>query len=178
MDVVLVSIDLTETIEGGVVQRLCSAPFDVVHNGYQYTAVGDLLAIEEVKESAELASIGVGITLSGIDPAYRHEIDNAAFKKAPVEILRCELPDDAEDNIIPSQNAVVFHRGTCDTPVTKVDYTKGTMTIELQTESVFGSLVKTPDLCRTSQASHESRHPGDEFFKYVASSAQEEIWRS
>ncbi|MBE5156671.1 hypothetical protein HJ044_04875 [Vibrio parahaemolyticus] len=178
MEVVLVSIDLTLTIEGGVVQRLCSAPYDVIHNGYEYVAVGDLLAIEEIKESAELSSVGIGITLSGIDPAYRYEIDNAAFKKAPIEVLLCELSDDAEDNIIPSSNAIVYHRGTCDTPVTKIDYSVGTMTIELQTESIFGSLVKTPDLCRTSQSSHESRHPGDQFFKYVASSAQEEIWRT
>lgn len=178
MEVILISIDLTKTIEGGVVQRLCSAPFDVIHNGYEYVAVGDLLGIEDVKETAELVSSGIGITLSGIDPAYRYEIDNAGFKKAPIEILRCELPDEAEDNIIPSNNAIVYHRGTCDTPVTKIDYSTGTMTIELQTESIFGSLVKTPDLCRTSQSSHESRHPGDQFFKYVADTSQKEIWRT
>jgi hypothetical protein len=178
MQIVLVSVDLTASTTGGRVHRFASSAFDVVHNGYEFRAVGDLMAIEELEESNDLTNLGIGITLSGIDPSYRTEIDNNGFKKAPIVILVAELDDTANTNIIPTEKAFIYHRGTCDTPNTTVDYDSGTMSIEISTESVFGSLVKLPDLCRTSQASHESRHAGDKFFTFVASIAQEETWRS
>ena len=81
------------------------------------------------------------------------------------------------DQVLDSQ---YWHRGTCDTPNTVIDYSSdpATMRIEVSTQSIFGNLDKVPDLCRTSQGSHSSRHPGDLFFSKVASISQEEVWRT
>lgn len=175
MDIVLISLDLTAAPSGRV-HRLCSAPFNVMYNGYEYQGAGDLIGIEDLDLSADLTTIGLGFTLSGIDPAYRQEIDNGGFKRAPIEVLLAELPDDT--NTVPNNTAIYYHRGTCDTPNTKIDYATGSLEIEITTQSILGNLSKVPDLCRTSQATHTSRHPGDDFFLFVASTEQEEIWKS
>lgn len=174
-DIVLVSLDLTKT-PAGRVHRVTSAAHDVEYNGYVYTAVGDALAIEEVDESNDLTTIGMGISLSGLDPAYREEIDQGGLRHAPIEVLIAHLPENT--NIVPSGTAIIYHRGTCDTPNTVIDYESNTMTIDIQTESIFGILSKVPDLCRTSMSTHESRHAGDKFFTYVASTSQTEVWKS
>jgi len=175
MDIVLISLDLTAA-SAGRVHRICSAPFDIEYNGYEYTGAGDLIGIEDLDLSADLTTIGVTLTLSGIDPAYRSEIDSGGFKKAPIEVLLATVPEDT--NIVPDNTAIYYHRGTCDTPNTVIDHDAGEMQIEISTESILGNLSKVPDLCRTSQASHTARHAGDDFFKYVASISQEEIWKS
>ncbi|PHS21998.1 MAG: hypothetical protein COA84_14040 [Robiginitomaculum sp.] len=175
IDIVLLSLDLTKA-PAGTVHRLTSNSFDVLYNGNNYSAVGDLLNFEDIENMAELTSIGTTLSLSGIDPAYRIEIDNGGFLNAPIDISIAQLP--ANTNIVPDGTAAYFHRGTCDTPNTEIDYESGTMSINIGTRSVFGNLDKVPDLCRTSQSSHKARHAGDDFFKYVASIAQEEIWKS
>lgn len=174
-DIVLLSLDLTNATAGNV-HRLTSNSFDVVYNGNNYSAVGDLLNFDDIENMAELTSIGTSISLNGIDPAYRIEIDNGGFLNAPIDISIAQLPDNT--NVVPDNTAAYFHRGTCDTPNTEIDYASGTMSINIGTRSVFGSLDKIPDLCRTSQSSHKARHAGDDFFKYVASVAQEEVWKS
>jgi len=175
IDVVLLSLDLTAAPSGNV-HRLTSNSFDIEYNGHNYSAVGDLIGMESIENMAELTSIGMSISLSGIDPAYRQEIDNGGFLRAPIDISIAQLPDNT--NVVPDNTAAFFHRGTCDTPNTEIDYDAGTMSINIGTQSVFGNLDKIPDLCRTSQSSHKARHAGDDFFKYVASIAQEEIWKS
>jgi len=175
IDIVLVSLDLTKAT-GGIVHRMCSASHDVQYNGHTYRAVGDLLSIDDIESTADLTTLGTSITLSGIDPAYRQEIDNGGFLRAPIDIMIAQLPEGSDT--VPDNTAGYYHRGTCDTPNTEIDYSTGSLTIAINTQSVFGNLDKIPDLCRTSQSSHEARHPGDKFFTFVAAVTQEEKWIS
>jgi len=174
MDVVLISLDLTGAEPAGLVHRFCSHSHDVMHNGYKYTAAGGLIGMEDVDITSDLTTIGLSLSLSGVDPAYRKEIDNGGFKNAPIEVLIGDLPPNSDT----VTNTRIHFRGTCDTPSTDIDYSKGEMTINIDAQSPFRQLDKTPDLMRTSQSSHETWHKGDKFFKFVASQSQEEVWRS
>lgn len=179
--IVLVELDLTAA-PAGTVHRVCTASHDVVMNGYTFVGAGDLLKIDDIETTADLASIGTTITLSGIDPAYRQEIDRNGFKKAPITIYAGDIQDNTNQVI----NEVIIHAGTCDTPITEVDYSSGSMTIGVSTVSVWGDLEKTPNLSRSSYATHSSLHAydadgnfvPDEIYKYVASTATEEEWIS
>ncbi|AGG58286.1 hypothetical protein VPDG_00125 [Vibrio phage henriette 12B8] len=181
--IILLTLDLTAAPSGNV-HRLCTAPHDIIYGGYLYTAVGDLLSIDELETSADLNSVGTTITLSGIDPAYRREIDNNGFRNAPIELAIGYVNDNT--NTIPNGTAVIIHTGTCESPITDVNYESGEMTIGVSTNSIWGNLDKVPDLSRASYATHSSRHcydkdgnfSPDETFKYVASTANEEKWIS
>ncbi|EDM66193.1 hypothetical protein PE36_00310 [Moritella sp. PE36] len=178
--VLLLDLDLRKTDSGGnpigFVYQITTAAFNVIYEGNEYMAVGDLLEIDDLSESADLSSIGTTITLSGINPSFRREIDNGSFLKSPIDLRIGEITPGT--NIIPDGTAGYVHRGFCDTPNSEIDHSNGSLTIAVATESVFQSLTKTPDLCRTSQSSHEARHNGDKFFTYVASTAQEETWKT
>ncbi|HHF0536540.1 TPA: hypothetical protein ACPHTZ_000493 [Vibrio alginolyticus] len=175
MDIVLISLDMTAA-PAGRVHRMCTAPFNVTYNGYEYIGIGDIINIDELDLTADLTSIGLSFTLGGIDPAYRREIDNNGFKRAPIEVLLATVADGT--NVVPDNTAIFYHRGTCDTPNTSIDHDTGTLVINITTQSMLGNLKKIPDLCRTSQATHTARHPGDDFFKFVATTEQEELWIS
>lgn len=179
--IILVELNLTAA-PAGRFHRVCSAAHDIIYEGNEYTAVGDLMEIEDIETTAELANIGTTITLSGIDPAYRREIDQNGFKRAPIKIFAADL--DENTNIV--TNATLIHAGTCDTPITDVDYDTGIMTIGISTISIWGELDKTPNLNRSSYATHAALHCynevgefiPDEIYKYVASVSTEEQWKS
>jgi hypothetical protein len=179
--ILLLELDLTAA-PAGRFHRLTTAMHDVEYEGYTWDGVGDLISVDDIQNTAEIASLGTTVTLSGIDPAYRQEIDQNGFKKAPIRILAADL----EDNTNVITNAVVIHAGTCDTPITEIDYEQGTMTIGVSTVSIWGDLEKTPDLTRSSYATHSSIHSynmngdyePDQFFKFVASTSIEEDWIS
>lgn len=174
MEIVLISVDMTGAEGGGFVYRFCSHSHDIVHNSYTYTAAGGLISMEDVELSADLTTIGLSLGLSGIDPAYHSEIENGGFKNAPVEVLIAEVPDGSNETTA----SQYYFRGTADTPNTEIDYGNGTITVNLSIQSPLRVLDKSPELMRTSQSSHEAYHPGDKFFKYVASTATEETWKS
>lgn len=176
--IVLLALDLTRTDTGtdGEVVRLCTAAHNVTYDGSEYMAVGDLLKIDELSEEAALITKGTTITLNGIDPSYRQEIDRNAFKFAPIDLLIGVLPIGM--NTV--TNAQYWHRGTCDSPNTVIDYSAEVeqLVIQVSTNSVFGNLDKTPSLTRCSQSSHEATHNGDKIFSFVASaSLGEELWK-
>lgn len=179
--ILFVELDLTAA-EAGRFHRVCSAAHDVQLNGNEYTAAGQLLQVEDLQEVVDVANIGANIILSGVDPAYRIEIDRNGFKKAPVKIYAADL----DDNTNIATNAVLLHAGTADTPVTEVDYSSNTMTIAISTNSIWGELDKSPNLTRSSFATHSAIHcydkdgnyAPDEAFKYVASTSTEEQWIS
>lgn len=177
--IVLVDLDLTKTNTGddGKYVRLCTASHDVIYNGFTYTAVGDLLKIDKLDEEADLITKGTILTLNGIDPSYRAEIDRNAFKFAPIDILIGVLPEGSAE----VSDAQYWHRGTCDSPNTVIDYSGEVeqLVIEVSTTSIFGNLNATPSLTRCSQSSHEATHNGDKIFSFVAaSSLGEELWKT
>ena len=181
--IILLSLDLTAA-PAGTIHRLCTAAHDIVYESHTYIAVGDLLKIDDLETSADLNSVGTTITLSGIDPAYRREIDSNGFRNAPIELSIGYVQDNT--NIIPDGSTVVIHTGTCESPITDVNHETGEMTIGVSTTSIWGNLDKVPDLSRASYATHSSRHcydkdgnfSPDQAFKYVASAANEEQWIS
>ncbi len=176
---ILVELDLTAATAGNF-HRVCSAAHDVIYDGNVYSAAGQLLQVDDLQNMIDMANIGTTVTLSGIDPAYRQEIDNNGFKRAPITIIAADLPDDTDEVV----NAVIVHAGTCDTPVTEVDYGSDTITIGISTVSIWGELDKSPNLTRSSFATHSAIHcydengeySPDETFKYVASTSSEEQW--
>lgn len=173
MQVVLLELDLTNAPSGSIV-RLTTAPFDVIWNGYTFQASGDLLQIDGLDTTADLTTIGTVVTLQGVDPSFQIEIENSGFLKAPIDLLIADIPEGT--NI--ATTASYWHRGYCDTPATTVDYENETITIGVETQSIFQSLDRVPDLMRTSQSNHQAHHNGDRFFEYVADTPVEETWRS
>ncbi len=171
--VVLLELDLTRAPSGTVV-RLTNSPYDIIWNGYTFQATGDLLEIDGLDSTADLTTIGTTITLQGIDPSFQSVIDANGFLKAPIDLLLATIPDNT--NI--ATEASYWHRGFCDTPATIVNYDDGSITIGIETQSIFQDLDREPNLMRTSQANHQANHKGDRFFEYVADTPIEEIWRT
>ena len=179
--ILMLELDLTNA-PAGRFHRLCTAAQNITYNGYEWLAVGDLLEVDDLQNTCEIASLGTTITLSGIDPNYRSEIDANGFNNAPITLFTADLV--GELNTV--ENVTIVHSGTCDTPVTEVDYESGTMTIAVSTISIWGDLEKKPDLSRNSFATHSATHcynsngdfEPDEFYKFVASVADEEDWIS
>lgn len=170
---VLVELDLSNAPSGNVI-RMTNAPYDIIWNGYQFIGNGDLLQIDGLETTADLTTIGTTVTLQGVDPAFQQQIDANGFLNAPIDILLADVPEGA--NI--ASSAAYWHRGFCDTPATVVDYQNSTITIGVETQSIFKQLENVPDLMRTSQTNHQAYHDGDRFFEFVADTPVEEIWRT
>lgn len=170
---VLVELDLSKAPSGNVI-RLTNAPYDIVWNGYLFTGNGDLLQIDGLETTADLTTIGTTVTLQGVDPAFQQQIDANGFLNAPIDVLLADVPEGT--NIAAS--AAYWHRGFCDTPATVVDYQNSTITIGVETQSIFKQLENIPNMMRTSQANHQAHHNGDRFFEFVADTPVEEIWRT
>lgn len=170
---VLLELDLTNAPSGNII-RLSNAPYDVIWNGYVFTGNGDLLSIDGLDTTADLATIGTTVNLQGVDPAFQQQIDTNGFLNAPIDILLTDVPEGT--NI--ASSASYWHRGYCDTPATVVDYSNNTITIGVETQSIFKQLEQVPNLMRTSQANHQAHHNGDRIYEFVASTATEEIWRT
>lgn len=170
---VLLELDLSNAPSGNII-RLSNAPYDIIWNGYTFAGNGSLLQIDGLDSSADLTTVGTTVTLQGVDPAFQQQIDANGFLNAPIDILLAEIPDGT--NI--ASSAAYWHRGFCDTPATVVDYENSTITIGVETQSIFKQLDMVPNLMRTSQTNHQAHHNGDRFFEYVADTPTEEIWRT
>lgn len=178
-NIILLKLDLTNAPSGNI-HRYCTAMHDVLYGGYLWKAVGNLLKIDDIEQTVEIATLGTTVTLSGIEIEYQNELDNNGFVNAPITIYSAELGDNT--NVVNS--VTILHSGRCNTPSTDIDYATNTITLAVATESIWGDLDKTPSLARCSFSSHSSQHRTDingamvpdETFKYVASTTTEEKW--
>jgi hypothetical protein len=175
--IIIMDLDLTGAPAGRII-RFTTAPHNVIYEGYEYTAYGDLLQISDIQETGEITSEGIEIQLSGVDVTYQSELDNNGFRDAPIDLRLAELPNTT--NIIPDGTAIWYHRGIADTPRQSIDYRSGTITLVVETRTVLGDLDRIPDLTRCSQSQHGALHGGSLFFQYVASADinPEETWIS
>lgn len=173
MKCILLELRLNDGNGGYNAFRITSAPFDIIYNGSTFTATGELLDIDKLEESTELTTRGLTITLNGIDPSYRQEIESNGFIKAPIDILLANVPDGTN---VPNV-ATFYHRGYADSPYVDTDLERGVMTLQVETKSIFTDIDRVADLMRCSMASHQSRHSGDRFFEYTADVDIEEIWK-
>jgi len=169
----LMRLDLSNSGANRIL-RFTNAPYDIEDLfGDVYQSTGDLLQIGDGSGSeTELVSTGLTVSLSGVDPSYQAEIDNNGFLRAPIDLMLVKVPDGS--NVATEQ--IYYHRGLCDTPQTIIDSTSGTITIQIETQSILGDLDKTPSLTKCSFSVHSSRHAGDKFFEYTADAETQEIW--
>jgi hypothetical protein len=173
--VILMRIDYKDHVTQEVTQvRFTNAPFDVVYMEETWQAAGDLLSIGKQESNYEIVTEGIEIKLSGINTSLRPVIDRHGFRQAPVDIFLATLPENT--NIVSA--ASYYHRGFALSPVTELDEESGTITVIFETQSAFKSLERNSHLMTTSIAHHQSLHPNDQFFQYVADAGLgEETWR-
>lgn len=173
--VILMQIEYKDHSTGEVTPlRFTNAPFDVEYASQTWVAAGDLLSIGKQESNYEIVTEGLEIQLSGINESLRPIIDKHGFRNAPVDILLGTLPDDSDTVTAASY----YHRGFSLSPITELDESSGTITVAFETQSAFKNLERNSHLMTTSLAHHQSLHPNDNFYQYVAdSSLGEETWR-
>jgi hypothetical protein len=175
LTVILMRIDYKDHVTQEVTQvRFTNAPFDVEYMDLTWQAAGDLLSIGRHETNYEIVTEGVEIKLSGINSSYRSVIDRHGFRFAPVDIFLATLEEDSNQVTAASY----YHRGFALSPLTELDEASGTITVVFETQSAFKSLERNSHLMTTSIAHHQSLHPADRFFEYVADAGLgEETWK-
>lgn len=166
-----VQIDLRESTNEYF--NITDAPYDIILDGHVYRAVGSLLAIDKITTENTISSKSLGITLCGVSAEFQETVNTSLFKRAPITIKKCFVPDG--DNKVTA--ATIYYLGFTSTPETDVDYNNGSMALKVDCKSIF-DLDKTPSLMRANNATHQALHNGDKFFQYSNTDRDADVmWR-
>ncbi|KFA99234.1 DUF2163 domain-containing protein [Vibrio sp. ER1A] len=157
----------------GEIMRLTDAPYDVEYDGNTYQAFGTLLSIDRITVENTLSSKALNVTLSGISVDFQESVNNNTFRRKPVKIYKCFVPEGS--NVI--QDMKPYWVGLSSTPETDINYRDGFMALKLSCKSIF-DLDKTPSLMRANNSTHQALHNGDKFFQYATVDQDEDVmWR-
>ncbi|NDO73082.1 baseplate hub domain-containing protein [Shewanella sp. SE1] len=153
---------------------LTNAPYDVNVAGKSYQSVGEILEISEAKNTQELATQGVTISLNGLS-TINDIVGRDALLNAPIDILIADIPDGSDS----TNNFSYYHRGYCGEVQFAVENNGYVASVE--TQSVFKQLDKKASLMETNTATHQTQHSGDLFYQYAVEAGlgtNEETWKS
>ena len=160
---------------------------DITYDGDVYTGSGNLMQISEIQESSDVAARGATITMSGIpsnlislalDEDYQHRIAKIKFGiftesvSSDSELLINDsdflLLNDAGDRLLIGYDSTItmvdLFVGRMDQM--SIDEGPNTSTIALTIESKLIDLER-PRVRRYTDASQQSRFPGDRAFEFV-----------
>lgn len=144
---------------GGPV-RLWTGLGDLTWNGNVFTGAGDLLAVSPIEETAEVASKGITLTLSGLPTSLVATLDGEAWQNRPARVWLALFD---EDGVTMIDDPVPIMRGRMD----QITHTEGeTATVALTIESRLADLER-PRIRRYTAADHEAEYPGDLAFAFV-----------
>ena len=151
------------------IQRYCTAGHDLVWNSYTWKGLGGVVSIEPIQESAEIKSIGVRLSLSGVPVAMRslalNEKPQGTFAKLWVAVY-----DESVGALVGTPMAEYV--GRMDT--LELNLREGVCTVSVNVESPLADLQR-PAGGRFTDADQQSRFPGDKFFEFVPQQAEREL---
>ena len=147
--------------------RATDAPFDITVGGIPYLGLGHLGGIGPVRESTEIQTYNITLTLNGVSTAIVAIALGEAYqgRSAVVSLLFLD------EGHRPVDEAMVLFRGRMD--VMRIT-TGETASIELDCESRLADWDR-PRIRRFNNADQQQRFPSDRGFEFVPQMVEKEI---
>jgi len=140
------------------IERMNSTPMTVQINGNTFIGAGDLMTVPTVKESGNIADLGVTIGFSGIDNARLQAIMNADIQYRPM--VMWELVFNADHTLLDTHQIGSWRMDTATASVGDVSQ------VNIKASSLWDSWRIKKDRFYTNE-DQIGRHPGDTFFKQL-----------
>lgn len=147
--------------------RFTNAGHAITWDGVQWMGAGQLAAIEPIAEVASPQAAALNLRFSGIDPAHVTAILDDHYQGNPARIWIAPLTD----AMLPVLDPVLVFEGRLDEPVITIG---ATAEIQLSIENRFADWDR-PRVRLNTDPDQRARHPGDQFFEYVAAMASTSI---
>lgn len=141
-------------------QRYTTLPYTVTWNGNDWTGLGNLVEISEIREAEALVATGVKITLSGIPASFVSLALSESIQSKDCTIWFAALGTDGTVQDTPP----IEFKGSVDNPEIAIDAPNCTITINV--ESVLADFAR-PKVRRYNDADQQAEYPGDRFFEFV-----------
>lgn len=147
--------------------RAHSGVGDLSIAGEIYTGVGQLGEISPVNQGSESQPGELTLTLSGLDGSLLTEVMNTRCQGAKIKVWLVVLNDDHQ-----AQGAALLFTGRLSTQ--RIAHGE-TSTIEVTAVDRMADWQRG-SADRFSDESHQQRHPGDRFFRYVSQMVERPIY--
>lgn len=149
--------------------RFTNATYTIPWGGYDWLGAGNFSALEPVEETVEPRAAALRLRFSGLNADHLDKVVNEHYAGRPAKVWIVPM----NDNERPIIDPVLAFWGRMDQP----QITAGlTFDIEIALENRWADWDRPRDR-RWNDADHQSRHPGDEFFKYApAMESAEFVW--
>lgn len=140
---------------------------DIVIDGQTYIGVGQLGEIGVSPQTSNNGPSTMSLSMSGLDPTLVAGTLNERAQGSKVKVMVCSLDDDMRVT-----GAAITFSGRVSTQ--RFAYGKE-MTVEVEVVDRLADWQRKGSL-RFDNESHQSIHPGDEFFVYTAQMAEKPIY--
>ncbi|MEF1310665.1 hypothetical protein QTO01_11210 [Vibrio mytili] len=141
---------------------------DITFNNKTYTGVGNLGSISAVKQTGELESNSIDLTLSGLDDGLLDVALTDSFVMKDVRIFLGVIDPDDNQNVLAMD---LIHSGfVADVSVGAGSSNGITLAVSTKLDKWDNGL---PD--RFSDESHLQRNPNDHFFRYLAATSTMDV---
>lgn len=134
---------------------------NITHNNIEYTAMGNLLAIDDIEESLKLQAINGSISLSGL-PSSIQALVQEEFTHGNIQIYLALI--DNSNNII--SEPILLQQGFMDDLQSIDDWQNGSMNINVNYTTDFARFDDTNGR-KSNPSEHKNNYPGDLFFDSV-----------
>ncbi|MGE6114380.1 hypothetical protein CF138_17225 [Aeromonas hydrophila] len=163
----------------GATLRLCDnvGSNSIIYEGEEYISDGSLGEFKNTDESAELNTRGVTIELIGESDTLMYLFNNRKHIRAPVKVYTAYMGasgPNTPDLVIPTFSGYV------DKPTVQSDNNGSSMIrVNISTVSMLQALSDN-SAQRTAHALQIAKEPGDNFFKYAASTQdmKKKTWKN
>lgn len=137
--------------------RATNAYRSIIYDGNTYTALGHLLDVAGIEETADLSITAATVRLSGVDQTMIATVLTNGYIDRRLVISKAFLAA-ANDSLI--VNPVPIYDGRCDAPIIEEDPTAGTCTVSLSVSSHWIDFERRPGR-HTSHDEQQIWFPGD-----------------
>lgn len=147
----------------GETLALTDAFVNITWQGVTYIASGGLLGVDTIEEDPDVRVNDITIALNGLDQSILAVIENYETVGVPITVRRAYL---STDPLAVIGEPVVIFSGYGDG--VDIEAREEGVTIALRCKDDFSNFEQVNG-CRTNDAEHQTRFPGDRGFQYVAS---------
>jgi hypothetical protein len=162
--VIFIEIDFVSGI-----QRYTTCGHDLTWNAHTWKGLGGIVSMDSIRESSSLEAIGFKLSLSGVPNAM---ISLALQEKTQGRACRVYIGCFDSDNGVLIGTPFADYSGRLDT----LEINRGNVesVISVNVESRMADFAR-PANGRFTDAYHQSKYPGDGFFKHVAKFAEADL---
>jgi len=153
-------------LDNDLALRYTTLGADREFRGVNWRGAGNLLALNDLQETNDLAPEGAEVILSGMDEATVSFVLRENLQDRPLTIYFGLFDESGQIIDTPME----LYRGFCDTA--KIQVSDNQAVVSLASES-HAARWSTPDGSVYNDADQQDKYPGDDFFKHGPQSADQ-----